>query len=108
MSEPFRKDSAGYVANQKVFLTADGKLVQDGDHRATQLLAVKGALLSEKLGKRFSLDKAKLEPLEKGTGIKHGFSLSNSGFNNPPKVATIDPEEISARSTRPETPRQTR
>lgn len=109
MSEPFRKESIGLVAQEKLFLTSDGKIVLEGDRRAATLLAAKGQVVPEKLAKRLKLDSAKVEPLEKAaTGIESatgGFHVKHGGFNHP---ATTAPEDISSRSTRPEKPASVR
>ena len=83
-----KKESTGYIAQERLWLTTDGKIVKDGDVRAAQLLAPSGGTIPEKLAKRIGLDKgAKIEPLQKLESPK-----------------TIAPETISERSTRPESP----
>lgn len=106
------KESAGYVVKEKLWLTSDGRIVHDGDHRAAQLLGVKGTVLSEKAAKRLGLDKGvKVEALEKGEvkpTVVFGPSKSESKKEDPVKSAVVSPEEIEARSTRPQQISKTR
>ena len=102
MSEPFKKDASGYIATERLYLTLDGKIVQEGDHRAAQLLAVKGGRVSDKLVKRLKLDKAKVEEREESTATKQGFELKAHGGYPKAAVKTAAPEAIVERATRPE------
>lgn len=86
--KPIKSDSAGFTATERLFLTRDGKIVQEGDYRASMLLAPKGGVIPVKLAERIGLAKGiKIEPLERS-----------------PAKKTIAPEDIDTRSTRPEKP----
>lgn len=106
-----------YIAQVDLFTTGDGpgtEIVGEGDYRARFLLARKGTAIPGKLAKRLAIDENfKLPPviredpnaqkkiadlrLQIGKLQAHLDSLLSAG-------KTISPEEISARSTRPEKP----
>lgn len=80
-----RQESVGFVSEERLWLTVDGKIVREGDYRASQLLVAKGGTIPDKLAKKLKLDKGvKIEALE----------------TSPPK--TISPEDIAQRSDRSE------
>lgn len=81
--------SVGLVSEERLWLAQDGKtIVHDGDWRAWQLIVAKGSIIPEKIAKRLKLEKARIEPLEMA----------------PAKSATVAPEAIETRHTRPEKP----
>lgn len=86
-----RQESIGFVSEERLWLTVDGRVVRDGDYRASQLLVAKGGTIPDKLARKLKLDKGvKIEALETA----------------PPK--TVAPEEIQGRQTRPEKPSEAR
>lgn len=98
----FKKESGGYIASEKCWLTKDGKIVRDGDVRAAQLLAPKGGVISLKQGERLKLDDAKLEPLQKPTVKEVNFGPAKTEAKKEESVKTVAPEDISTRQTRPQ------
>ncbi len=109
MGKAFKKESIGFVAQERVYLTTDDKIVLAQDKRAAHLLAAKGDVVPEKVAKRLKLDNAEIEPLEesrKAEASPHGgFDVVHGGYK---QAATIAPEEIASRSVRPETPAKSR
>ena len=88
-----RSESTGFIAEERLWTTVDGKIVRDGDYRAAQLLAPKGGTIPERVALKLGLAKGiKIESLEKSA----------------PKPKTTAPEDIESRSTRPESVKATR
>lgn len=85
-----RQESVGFVSQERLWLTSDGKIVRDGDWRASQLLVAKGGVIPEKLAKKLGLDK--------------GVTVLDFQSEPPSKAKAVSPEDIAARSTRPEKP----
>ncbi len=52
------------VANERLYLTTDGRVVKEGDKEASSLLAAKGQLIPEYLVKKLGLDKIVDKPSE--------------------------------------------
>ena len=90
----FKKETGGYVASERCYLTRDGKIVREGDKRAAQLLAPKGGLIPSKLGVKLRLDSASIESLPSAKKAE--------------KSDVVSPTEIESRSTRPETVKHVR
>ena len=82
-----KQESHGYIAQERLWLTTDGKIVLDGDWRAAQLLASKGSVIPEKVAKR----------------LNFGNGINVEPFEKEPRK-TVAPEEIATRHTRPEKP----
>lgn len=78
-----RESQSGFVAEEKLWLTADGKIVRDGDYRAATLLAMKGAVISEKVAKRLGLENVEVEPLETAPARPGGFLM------RPPRAGIV-------------------
>lgn len=102
-----KKETNGWVSDERLWLTVDGKLVLDGDRRAAQLLCNKGDTLSHALVKRLKLEAARVEPLEKPTAVVidgYGGVLSKTktASPQPPPPPTVSTEAIESRQTRPE------
>lgn len=52
------------VANERLYLTTDGRVVKEGDKDAASLLAAKGQLIPDFLAKKFKLDELVDKPKE--------------------------------------------
>lgn len=52
------------VANERLYLTTDGRVVKEGDKDASSLLAAKGQLIPEFLVKKLKLDELVDKPKE--------------------------------------------